>query len=63
MSDHYVEIVQLVIDREDGAEEGGEPAEIVKRMGPHDKRTAEKIADGVEINLNWNRFFVRVVTS
>lgn len=34
---------------------------VIQRMGPHAKRTAEKIADGVEINLNHERYSVRVV--
>ena len=50
---HYVEIVR--------SRDGDEDEEVVRRMGPHDAHKAEKIACGAEINLNWEKFYVRVV--
>lgn len=49
----YVEIVRWSEDEQED--------EVIKRMGPHDARKAERIAMGAEINLNHERFFVRVV--
>lgn len=46
----YVEIVEKEGDR------------VEKRMGPRSHREAEKIARGAEINLNHERFYVRVVS-
>jgi hypothetical protein len=45
----YVEIV------EDGTDQ------VVKRMGPSPRRTAEKIEAGVNINLNHEQFTTRIV--
>lgn len=49
MTNFYVEIVD------------DETEEVVKRMGPHTERTADRIEDGVNINLNHERFFTRIV--
>ncbi len=38
------------------------PSNVVKRMGPLGEREAEKVERGVLINLNYERFFVRIVT-
>ena len=45
----YVEIVEDATNK------------VVKRMGPHPLRKAEKIADGASINLNHELYSVRVV--
>ena len=50
MSEYFVEIVK-----------NGDPEEVVKRMGPHHKRRAEKIEEGASINLNHEDYFTRVV--
>jgi len=46
---YYVEIVE------------DETEKVVSRMGPHSKRTAERIEDGAGINLNWDKFHTRIV--
>jgi hypothetical protein len=51
----YVEIVQYA--------EEGEDEKVVKRSGPHSERRADKIDDGLNINLNHERFYTRVVES
>ncbi len=48
MSNWWVEIVHT----EDG--------KVVKRLGPHTERTADKIADGMSINLNYDKYHVTV---
>lgn len=35
--------------------------EVVKMLGPMSKRKAEKCADGIEINLNADEYYVSVV--
>lgn len=50
----YVEIVERSTDFA--------PERIEKRMGPRSHREAEKIARGAEINLDHERFYVRVVS-
>jgi hypothetical protein len=50
MPEYFVEIVKE-----------GDPEEVVKRMGPHSLRTAERIERGADINLNHEDFFTRVV--
>ena len=50
MTKYYVEIVKY-----------GEPEEVVKRMGPMYERKAEKVDDGVNINLNHNEYYTRIV--
>lgn len=45
---YYVEIVETATD------------EVVKSLGPHSERSAERIERGVEINLNTDRFHVRM---
>lgn len=50
----YVEIVEPSTDFA--------PERIEKRMGPKPHREAEKIAREAEINLNHERFYVRVVS-
>lgn len=45
----FVEIVRY---------EGGE---VVKRMGPMSRHSAEKVDDGANINLNHEQFFTRIV--
>ena len=49
MDNYYVEIVSF------------ETEEVVKRMGPHGLRTAERIERGASINLNHEEYFTRVV--
>jgi len=53
MSEYYVQIVKKATD---DTEE-----EVVKRMGPHHKRRAEKIEKGASINLDHENYFTRVV--
>ena len=48
----YVEIVKA-----------GPPEEVVKRMGPMDKRRAEKAEFGADINLNHEEYFTRIVVA
>ena len=50
----YVEIVERSTDFA--------PERIEKRMGPKPHRLAEKLARGAEINLDHDRFYVRVVS-
>lgn len=51
MTDNYfVEIVETATDK------------VEERLGPHSKRTAERIESGAEINLDHERFYVRVVS-
>lgn len=46
---YYVEVVKIEED------------EVVERMGPHsDERWAERIEDGVNINLNHEKYYTRV---
>jgi hypothetical protein len=47
----YVEIVEDETDL------------VVSRMGPMDERRANRVEDGAGINLNWEKFFTRVVES
>lgn len=35
--------------------------EVVSRMGPMPERKAERVEDGVSINLNRDRFYTRIV--
>ena len=35
--------------------------EVVKRLGPNPYRQAERVARGVEINLNHDEYFTRIV--
>jgi hypothetical protein len=46
---YYVEIVETDTDK------------VEKRMGPHTKQMANRIEDGVNINLNHEKYFTRVV--
>lgn len=46
---HYVEIVSY------------ETSEVVERMGPMEGRQAVRCANGIDINLNHDEFFTRVV--
>lgn len=46
---HFVEIVEV------------DTGKVVKRMGPHPERAAERIEAGVLINLNHDAYFVRTV--
>lgn len=50
---YFVEIVKYAAD--------GMPQEVVKRMGPHSLRTAEKIERGADINLNHDDYYTQVV--
>lgn len=45
----YVEIVETKTDR------------VERRMGPMSERQAERVERGAEINLNHERFYVRVI--
>jgi hypothetical protein len=36
--------------------------EVVERMGPMPERRADRVADGASINLNHNKYGVRIVT-
>lgn len=47
--DFFVEIYEL------------ETNKVANRMGPHSESRANRIADGASINLNHERFAVRVV--
>ncbi len=49
MSQFYVKIVKY------GTEE------VVKRMGPMSERQADKVDSGVNINLNHEEYFTRIV--
>jgi hypothetical protein len=49
MKTHCVEVVEAATDK------------VVRRLGPMSERKAEKVERGLEINLNHDRFFVRVV--
>lgn len=49
MSSFYVEIVNYETD------------EIATRMGPHTERTAERIEDGANRNLDHEHWFTRIV--
>ena len=50
MDTHYVEIV----------EQGTQKVE--KRMGPFNMNKAEKVQSGVEINLNFEMYYTRIVS-
>lgn len=45
----YVEIVNTTTD------------EVVKRMGPMNERTAERVESGANINLNHDEYHTRIV--
>jgi hypothetical protein len=45
----YVEVLKIGTD------------EIVRRLGPHDERTAERVERGVSINLDHEKFYTRIV--
>ncbi len=47
--DKYVEIVE------------NETGEVVRRLGPMSEREAAKTEGGVSINLNWDKFHIRIV--
>lgn len=47
--EYFVEIVNF------------ETGEVSRRMGPMSERRADKVADGASINMDHERFFVRVV--
>jgi len=49
MTDFYVEIVD------------SDTQEVVKRMGPMNERNADRVEEGVGINLNHAKFFTRVI--
>lgn len=49
MSGYFVEVV------EDAT------GEVVKRMGPMSRRKAERVEDGVSINMNHEAFHTRIV--
>jgi len=51
MRDTFVEIVKY-----------GDPEEVVKRVGPMSERKAEKVDSGININLNYEQFFTRIIT-
>jgi hypothetical protein len=53
----YVEVVSFVDD------EHYRNGEVVKRMGPMSEWKAEKVEGGLLINLNYEKFFTRVVPS
>jgi len=40
----------------------GDPEEVVKRMGPMNERTADKVDSGANRNLNHQDYFTRIVT-
>lgn len=46
---HFVEIVRY------------ENEEVIERRGPFSERRADKIDDGLNINLNHEEFFTRIV--
>lgn len=46
----YVEIVEYATE------------EVVKQSGPHSERRADKLDDGLNINLNHERYFTRIVS-
>ncbi len=46
---HYVEIVDA------------NTSTIIRRMGPHTEAMAESVCDGASINLNHEKYFVRIV--
>ena len=47
MNNHYVKIIKF-------------PDEIVKTMGPFSERKADKVEDGVSINLNFEEYYTIV---
>ena len=53
MPEFFVEIVKSATDDEEET--------VEKRMGPHSKRTAERIESGASRNLNHESYFTRVV--
>ena len=48
--EYYIEIVEFV------SEKG------VERKGPYTERQADRIDDGMNINLNHSRYYTRIVT-
>lgn len=46
---YYVEVIEYDTDK------------VVRRFGPHPQRKAEKIDDGLQHNLNHDRFLTRIV--
>jgi len=50
MKKTYVEIVET------------ETETVIKRMGPMHPKKAERVEAGVDININHERFFSRIVT-
>lgn len=53
-SQFYVEVVQY------GKNGGGR---VVKRLGPMSERKADKVDDGLNRNLNHEKFFTRIVSA
>ena len=49
MTKYYIEIIEHITEN------------IVKKMGPFIKNKAEKIEDGVNINLNHDLYYTRLV--
>lgn len=49
MSNWYVECVDVQTN------------EVVKRLGPHSEWKAERVEGGMNINLNHDRYFTRLV--
>ena len=37
--------------------------EVIKRMGPHSERSAERIERGVSVNLNHEEFYTEIVSN
>ena len=50
MENFYVEIVRY-----------GESEEVVKRIGPMNKSKADRVDTGVNINLNYEEYFTRII--
>lgn len=51
MIPHYVEVVSY------------ETGKVEERRGPFPERRAEKLADGMDVNLDHERYYTRVVES
>lgn len=51
MTPHYVEVVSY------------ETGKVEERRGPYPERRAEKIAAGMDVNLDHERYYTRVVPS
>ena len=48
---YYIEVRELETDK------------VVKRMGPHNERRAERIDDGLNHNLNHDKYYTVIVTN